>query len=232
MSVAMITTYTDNLKELVELTWYKNKKLYCEKHDYKYHLLDSTERFDDNDNFQYDKLGYLPKEYYGHVYTKVNGIQKLLYNYPEYSWLMWCDADTLITNFNTKIESFLDDKYHFIIASVFNGINAGIFCIRNSKEGRAYIDNMLRYRSYFMHEQDFIIKTLDMYKNIIKIVPQKTFNSFCFSDGLHTDAPSSKDTFGLEGQWAPGDFLMHWPGSTTDRRIELAKKYLDKVMNT
>lgn len=230
MSIAVVTTYTDNLKQLAEITWFNNKKLYCKKHGYATHVLDSTIPIDYHDNFQYDKLGYLPKEYFGHVYVKISGIQKLLHEHPEYSWLMWCDIDTLITNFNIKIESFIDDNYDFIIASVFNGINAGVFCIRNSEKGKEYIDNMMKYRSYFMHEQDFIIKTYNMYEKIIKIVPQKTFNSFCFSDGLHKDATSSKDTFDMEGQWEPGDFLMHWPGSTTEERIKLAKKYINKVI--
>lgn len=227
MKIAIITSHTSELETLAELTWDKNKKLYCEKHGYGGHVIDNIIPSNISDNYQYDALGYLPKSYRGVVYTKVKGIKDILSNYD---WVMWCDTDTLITNFNIRIESFLDNQYHFVIAKVFNGVNAGVLCVRNSELGKKYIEDMFNYRSYFLHEQDFIIKTADIYKNTIKYVPQKTFNSFCFSDGLHTDAPSTKDAFGLEGQWTPGDFIMHWPGTNTEQRLSLAKKYLNKVI--
>lgn len=230
MKIAMVSSYTDNLEELIQLTWYKNKKLYCEKHNYDYWLLTREDIIDNNNNYICDKLTYLPKTYFGMVYTKVKGLNNILHEHPEYDWLIWCDADTLITNFNIKIESFLDDNYHFIVSTDLNGINAGVFCIRNSQQGRKYINDMLEYRNYFIHEQDFIIKTHDVFKSIIKIVPQKTFNSYCFSDNIYKEVKNTKDSLGEEGQWSPGDFLMHWAGTDTQQRLQLANKYIKEVI--
>lgn len=233
MTIAMVSLYTNKYKKLQELTWDKNKKLYCEKYNYKAYLLDTnTATVDPNNNYIYDKLGYLDPETYGVSYIKVVGLQKIMHDNPDHEWLMWCDGDTLITNFNIKIESFLDDNYHFISGTAFNGICAGVFCIRNSDLGRKYINTMVYYKNHFMHEQDFMIKTYDMFKDIIKLASPKTFNSLCFSEGIHTDIYSfeNKDNLILEGQWTPEDFLMHWPGASIEKKIELAKKYLEQVI--
>lgn len=238
MTIAMVSLYTNKYKKLQELTWDKNKKLYCEKYNYKAYLLDTnTATVDPNNNYIYDKLGYLDPETYGVSYIKVVGLQKIMHDNPDHEWLMWCDGDALITNFNIKIESFLDDNYHFIISPDINSISAGIFCIRNSDLGRKYINTMVYYKNHFMHEQDFMIKTYDMFKDFIKIVPMRTFNSYCFSDypiyGKY-DNPTTKDGLGYSGQWEPGDFIMHWTsghsGIGLKKRLALAEKYLPQVI--
>ena len=38
------------------------------------------------------------------------------------------------------------------------------------------------------------------------------------------------DLLGNDGQWQPGDFLIHWPGISLERRLNLAQLMLPQVI--
>ena len=212
MKIALISLNSAEYAPLADLTFYKNKMLYCQKYGYDY-----INRTDGLTNL---KIGYV----------KIFVIKQIL-DKMEHDWLYWCGCDTLITNFNKKLEDFCDDKYHFIVAVDCNALNADSFFIRNSPEGRNYINTLLsRMPTYISHpwcEQQAMIDSIDEFQDIINIVPQKLINAYDYS--LYPDRPNELDVNGNNGAWSPGDFLIHWPGITLPKRLELARKYLALV---
>lgn len=62
---------------------------------------------------------------------------------------MWVDTDTVIMNFETRLESFLDERYDLIISKDFRGLNNGVFFIKNSNWSANLLERwwQLRYNS-------------------------------------------------------------------------------------
>ena len=216
MVMAVVTMNDGGYDYLTPLTWDQNGLLYCEQWEYPYVVIDD--------------FGGLPPGF-----AKVDNMLAICKENPEVEWILWKDADGLITNFSTKIEDIVDNNYHVMITTWWNGINNGMMLVRNSEQGRAYLEMIMsklpEYRDHPCVEQQVMIDTFEEWKHIIKVCPQRLFNAACFSDGAHRGAyTSTLDTLGTDGQWQPGDWIMHWPGQDPYMRIQLAKKYLRQVI--
>lgn len=218
MNFAIISLHTSNFQPLADLTWNQNKVLYADKQGYGYACK--------TDGFYNVGLGF----------EKIWFINDMLNAYPEIDWFWWTGCDTLVTNMTTGLESKVNSNYHFIISTDCNGINADSFLIRNSPEGRDYIKMIMSkqpdYKDHGWAEQQVIIDTLDNYKNIIKIVPQREINAYNYS--LYPEcAPPEKqlDKLGFDGNWQQGDLLIHWPGTGLAHRIHLASYYMQQVIS-
>jgi hypothetical protein len=60
------------------------------------------------------------------------------------------------------------------------------------------------------------------YQSIVKITPQRFMNSYNYQFYHYTD---HRDKFGVNGNWEPGDWLIHWPALSLEDRIKLTKHY-------
>lgn len=214
MKYAIVTMYDGPYASLAEYTWTKNKVVYAEKHGYM-HIAKT-------DNFSGMNLGF----------EKIWFLDELMSNNPNLEWVWWTGCDTLITNMSIKIEDKIDDNYHLIVAGDCNSIiNADSFIIRNSPEGREYIKRVMQHQPEFNNhgwaEQQVMINLYEEYKDKIKILPQRQLNAYECS--IHPSQPTT-DTLGNDGDWKHGDYFIHWPATPLHMRIELAKKYLEKVV--
>ena len=203
--ICLASIHTSDMEPLAKLTWHKNKKLYCELKGY------SSELKEQNTPYSgFDKIVFLDA----------------LVNENKYDWILWCDCDTLITNFNKNIEDLFDENYHFFLTTDVNGINGGVFLFRTTQQGLSYFNhikekmhelaNQNQYR--FGEEQNAMIKTYQdlEFRNIIKILPQKSMNSYDY-DLYKYDRTSSIDKLGFQGHWEKGDFIINIPGFGPDR---------------
>ena len=213
MNIAVVSLNNQGYQPLADLTWDQNKALYAERHGYAYACK--------TDNFYNVNIGF----------EKIWFLRDMLEGYPDIEWIWWTGCDTLITNFTIKLEDIIDNNYHFIIATDCNDINADSFLIRNSPEGRAYIQMIIgQYPLYYNHnwaEQQVMIDTYEDNKDIIKIVPQKTFNSY---DCKLYPTQAAVDRHGNSSDWTKGDLLIHWPGTSLPHRMQLAQYYLTQVV--
>lgn len=129
MKNAITTLHTPwNYQELADLT-NPNKQRYCDKHGY-----DFVPHFT---NFDFDKY-YVdenrPKgmaNWHG-GFEKIGLVLRLLKS-GKYDWVFWLGTDTLITNFDIKIEDVTDNNYHFIIANDCNEWNSDSFLARSTQ---------------------------------------------------------------------------------------------------
>tara|TARA_Y100000310_G_scaffold249811_1_gene255946 strand:- start:212 stop:1012 length:801 start_codon:yes stop_codon:yes gene_type:complete len=149
-----------NYQELADLT-NPNKERYCAKHGYDFHP-----RFS---NLDYAKYRADPNRPMG-INNWHSGFQKIghvldLLKCGEYEWVFWLGCDTLITNFDIKIEDVADNDYHFIVANDCNEWNSDSFMVRSSEEGIAWMerldDSVDKYASHVWGEQQAMIDLRD-----------------------------------------------------------------------
>lgn len=193
------------------------KRKYCEKNGYAYHVRTDVKFTPD--------IGF----------EKIVMVLDLFEQHPEYEWVLFCECDAMVTNFDIKIEDRIDDRYHFIVATDVNEINAGVFLARNSEQGRAYLKFILeqrpKYQGNWQAEQAVIQDSYEDWKDTVLIVPQRVMNSFEYQYYQNYPKPVF-DIMGNFGTWEPGDWICHWPGlsSVQEFRIQLAQQMAKRVL--
>lgn len=224
---AVISMNNEDYKPLQELTWDKNKVPYCLKWGYSPLFFPIGERSESS------KQTEGSNQFFG--FGKIRNILNVL-QCSDYEWVLFSECDAMITNFGVSLESLVDNQFHVLLSSCFNTINAGNLMVRNTVEGCDYLkfilDSYPKYKTAGWAEQQCMIDSLSQFKSTVKVVPQRTFNSYDdFLYVLHKIG-DRRDKFGLSGEWQSGDFQVHWPGMNLDQRLELARKYADKVVNS
>lgn len=219
MKFAVCSIYDESYAELGDVTIGSNAKKYCDLHGY-----DLIVR---KDNF------VLPKNQIG--YEKVHLILETLAT-NKYEWIYWRGADTMITNLDIELRDLVSVYDFFIIGCDVHNLNADSFFIRNCKKSIQFFTEVLDNRHNYVDEQQAFHMLHAKYQ--FNVVPQKYLNSYDYSlylstepfnvNGPQQECAPGLDIFGQSGQWTPGDFLIHWPGISLTKRIELAKKLSQK----
>jgi hypothetical protein len=240
---ALISHHDDNYKSLGKITWEQNKLHYAKKHGYAVHC--RTDNFvtasNDKSMTGFEKI-YLAK--------------KVLDNHPKYKWIWWTGTDSMVTNMNIRIEDRIFNDCHFIISTDVNGINADSWLIRNSDEGHEFLRDVLTFETQCLNfwdtEQRAIAFTLGLpetgekawafqnrgdpihicekWKNKVRIVPQKYFNSYIYNF-YGSQYPDQRDRLGVNGNWSYGDWLVHWPGTSLQMRLQVAVDFQQVIVN-
>ena len=210
MTIAVTSIHDDNYSDMAEITWTNNKVPYCER--WGYDPIVKTTGFDPNVPIGFEKIILI----------------RDVLERRQHQWVYWCGCDTLITNWHIPLTQFTYDDAHFIIASDFNGLNADSFLVRNSPQGRNYIDMILQnlpaYRHNNLYEQGVMIDTYQQNRSVVKVIPQKSFNSYVYDMYRTKGARNNLDCLGFNGDWSVGDFLCHCPDHPKQVRIDLFKK--------
>lgn len=232
---AIISHNDSTYQPLADITWNQNKLPYALDHGYVYYNRTDGFRTGQNMMTGFEKI-YIARD--------------ILVMAPEIEWVWWTGTDTMITNRTVKIEDKIDNNYHFMICVDVNGINADSFLVRNSKQGLDFLDHVLSLESECMKfwdtEQRAIdyacgfpgtnepgwgfgetVKVCDQYQNVVRLLPQRYMNSFNYSLYHYTD---HRDKLGVNGNWQSGDWLIHWPGTNLQLRLQLASAYLKHVI--
>lgn len=212
-NIAVCQAWDKNYQPMADITWTHNKKLYCDYWGYPYHIK--------TDGFTFNVS-----------YEKIKLMLDTMTDHPEYDWVYWAGTDTLITNFYIKLETFIDDRYNIIIAKDINDINADCMLVKNTEESRKYLEYIWslapKYNSHSWWEQQAMIDNMDKFEHLFKFIPQKSFNSFLYKQ-LYAYYGSSIDKTGNDGQWEPGDFLLHIPGMSRDQKINVLNQFTGLV---
>ena len=220
--IIMATMHDSNYAELATETWENNKVKYAERHGYAY--VAKTDDF----------YGFPPG------FEKIQFLIDLLDTYADAEWIWWTGTDSMVTNFETKIE----DKIKFegidpkvIMSSDFNfDINCDSILVKNTPEAKAWLqeimDLMPRYADHQFKEQQAMLDIMDKYDDVVMIMPQHYMNSYEYK--MYEVPPwnytAAVDVNGHRGQWEPGDWLVHWPGTQPSERMELVKIYKDRII--
>lgn len=222
--IILATMHDAKYQELANETWENNKVKYAERHGYAYVAK--------TDNF----YGFPPG------FEKIQFLIDLLDTYPETEWIWWTGTDSMVTNFETKIEDKVnfEDKNiapHVIMSSDFNfDINCDSILVKNTPEAKKWLqeimDLMKTYGAHQFKEQQAMLDIMDAWDPWVLIMPQWYMNSYEYK--MYEVPPwnykDAVDVNGHRGQWEPGDWLVHWPGTQPNERLELVKIYKDRII--
>lgn len=215
VNLAIVSIFSGTSHEqLAQYTW-SNKEQYAAKHGYQ--AIPKTTNLSPN-QVHFDK--------FVHILEVMNAS-------PDIAWVWWLDNDAMITNFDFRVEDLIDNDYHVILAVDIASINTGSFLVRNSMQGRQWLEFLLSKKGEYKNdtkwfEQQAVIDFYPKFQGLFKIIPQREINSYDYTIyGL-----DSKDLLGYSGQWQPGDFVIHWPGLNNQVRIQLAQKFQTQIQDT
>jgi hypothetical protein len=201
-----------NYQDLADLTDLP-KREYCERHGYKFFVL--------KENKYSDIMGF----------NKIGFMLDLLNTNADIDWLLLTECDATITNVTIPMEEKIDNNYHVVIAVDRLNLNAGNILVRNSTEGRAYLqmimDSEPKYKDAGWAEQQVMIDTIDKYTDTVKIVEQRYMNSYIQAPYDYCDVRT--DIMGNSGEWQVGDWILHMPGLHKPVRIDVTKQILEHI---
>ena len=230
MRFVVVTLHTPDWQAFADITD-KNKKEYCDRHGYAFET--------QGDGPWHTDIGRGIMGDWG--FERGYRFLDMFKKYPECEWVLFSDCDALITNRTITLDRVVDNRFHVIVPADCNGTNCGNILIRNSEIGRAFCESMVAsrpaYRDNVMAENQWIqeMATATYWSKWIKVVPQRIMNSYDYT--LYTDLPP-KDVLGIDAQWKSGDFILHIVGGsarykkTTEQRMDIAKQYLEKVVDS
>lgn len=220
MRIAVLDCHQENYSEMAKRT-VPGKKKYCKLHGYDFIFY----KFEDLESYNFKELQRFP------TWGRVPGLTKFL---PEYHWILYLDTDTLIANFDTKIEDQIDDQFCVLVGAMpdfYTGepthLSTSAILIKNDKRSFDFLhfwwtQDQFDYRPYFspkpngatanyggmFYEQSAFHHIYDNtgFKSIIKVMPNCWFNS-------------------REVNYKEGDFLIHFASSRYSKMDRL-KKFL------
>ena len=240
MKCCILSMYTKEIKELGVVTVEYNKRKYCEKHGYDLDIRKDPETFRTKRDFGIAHFGY----------EKIAAILDVIRN-GDYSWIFWCGSDTMITNYNIKLEDLIDNQKHVIIPTDLWGLNTDCMLIKTSLESIDFLEKVYGTFHKFVDsngdnidtgvrlpdggarawaEQGAINDLKDEYEDIIKTVPQKTMNSYLYNMYPSPWHQRGLDCDGNNGTWSKGDFMLHLPGMPNDIRLNVVINMLREVI--
>lgn len=206
--IHVLTHYTSSFKEIADIT-VPVMNNYCKKHNYT-----SSVKWTQ----QYDKYDGLYK------------LSQIMEICSDGDIAMVCDVDTLITNFDIKIEDFIKDGKDFYVAQ---GWNMGVFIVRITPASIKLINHLFFWikEGRFNCEQDAFEFYMQMYllsdaTDIIDTVPHPCFNSYISKLYPEVPQPVTKE----QGEWFPGAFVLHLPALPLEQRINLMKEYSQYIV--
>jgi hypothetical protein len=151
----------------------------------------------------------------------------------EWDWIVHVDADVLITNFHIRLEEFMEPGTGIVISACEREsggrfLNDGVCLFENCMAVLNIVDRVVATEEgdRIFCGQDVLQQILDgrmgAGSSWIKVERQKAINAF-----LYEEYGMPKTTI---GQWTPGDFVLHLPGCSNQRRIEIFSEKLKEVI--
>lgn len=206
--VALLSVYTPDYKPLADLTFNKNKALYCAKYGYTGYNIECA----------LHKQGF----------TKFKAALNIL---DHHEWVWITGTDSMVTNFQKDVYEVLDlqnPAISFVGAYDANSFNADSVLIRNDVYGHTLLQAVESLYNTYDNEQHSTIVLLEQnqfWRDRAKFTYQWEMNSYLY--GLYTGYTPVDCVYGVRGEWQEGDLLIHWPGVSYGRRMLLAQEYID-----
>ncbi|KAI9732445.1 MAG: hypothetical protein M1834_001653 [Cirrosporium novae-zelandiae] len=189
-----------------------------------------------NENFGYP-MSLLRWGILDDVWTKPAYILSVILNEltkPEeerLQWLLWFDADTIITNPNIPLDIFLppdDFSYiHILLTNDWNGLNNGVFPIRVHSWSVELMSAVIAFKTYHpdvlltFRDQSALSEVLKEPRFLKQsmYLPQRWFNAY------QGEINETVHPF----QARRGDMLVHFPGLPRETRDERMGLWLDRA---
>ena len=200
MKVVVLTMYSKEYAEIAALTL-PNMAEYADRHGYNWEVM----YLENGEKWPYKKHEMIAA----------------LFNYG-FDVIWYRDIDAIITNINTPITSFIDDAHSLFLTKDFNEINGGSLVIKNTMRGKLLNGEILYHKDNFENEQNCInhLMGYPYFSEDTKLLPHPSINSYDYS--LYKECSSHVGKPEL-GDWEEGHLLLHVPGLSLDKRLEVLR---------
>lgn len=198
MKVVVCTEYSPSYQEIADITLPVMEE-YCQKHRYGFEAL----KIPDND------FAYRKHDYFSYLLS------------TDIDVIFYIDVDCLITNYNYRVEDFIDDDHDFFITKDANEVNGGSMILKNTGRGRWINELILSKRGLYENEQNVINAFIHspQFNQFIKILTHPSINSYRYD--FYQEFPNVRGR--EEGHWHPGDFILHVPALELSKRAAILK---------
>ncbi len=208
LKIAVTTFYSPNYESLAALTIPPLQK-WCDLHGYYLNI---------------NKINDGTK----HHFIKTVDARELL-NF--YDIVFAIENDILLTNMRINIEDYVSNPAkHFYLTHDVNGANTGTFIACSSEACKQLLDILNNSRGNFGDEQNFF-ETTDI--NIVQQLPHPSINSIPYKyyhNYGYIKYNGELEPTHEQGNWQVGDFTMHLPGMTLERRCEIFANHLKDII--
>ena len=226
----LLVVYDHNFSAISNITLDKNKKLYAQRHGYE----------------------IFEKTTWTSHFSRIHSVLEVFENNPCLEWLWYTDTDVLITNFKTSIQEKTTQALDLVISTDVNGINTGSMLFRNSANTKKLLHELLNledqalqhwdseqwalnqlfgfpgtHHPHYPRGQD--LKIPSPWDTIAGIVPQRVLNSYDYNLYPYVPKPPL-DKLLTDGSWAPGDWVVHFPGVSESEKINLCNSWQSKIL--
>lgn len=226
--ILLVSSYPREWAELAKITC-KSHKAYADLRGYDYHA-DCSNKEDEMSDWHTGQK----------VRMGIRGFIKfelILYFLKDYEWVVWLDADLLITNPAVTIESFVQNVPHGIVTGYdFNGTHTTVIMARNHPQVRKFFHacNTIGRRLWLndpWHEMTSL-KHFAQQPPYIGLVGYRSAKELCSI--LADEYVQHGNPLSVSGEykWEPGDFALHLSALSTEKRIEFAREYAEKTKET
>ncbi len=164
----------------------------------------NKQRYADRRGYDFLCVDYVRDSNRSASWNKILWLEKLL---PEYDWVFWTDADSLIMNGEIRLEDVIGDSSHdLIFTKDENGLNAGQFLIRNCCWSLWLLDSIWDQTQFLDHpwsEQAalmYVLREMSEAHRIehVRFLPSKNVMN-AYVNHYRSD-------------YQPGDFIVHFVG--------------------
>jgi len=162
-------------------------------------------------------------------WSKILVVQHYL---KHFKWVMWVDADAFVMNLKSPA-ALMDDTVDMIAARDHNGLNSGVFLIRQSRLAFEFLktvwDSYPRHRGSPLFEQTALEEAALNLRGIFKL----KFVSPC---AINTYMPHQDMIVPPQNLFRPGCFILHAAGLVPFEKLKMAKYFaipsLDRFLGT
>ena len=142
----------------------------------------------------------------------------LLQVLEKYDFVWVLDLDTLITNPEIPFTKFVDNYHDVFMCIDLHGLNAGSWIARRTDITRIFINNVIS--NFDAPEEQTVMKRfIDKGDVILRVLPHPSINSYMYE--LYKDLHGEITIDNSSGQWCETDLLLHLPGLSLEKRIEI-----------
>jgi hypothetical protein len=145
-------------------------------------------------------------------WSKLLLVEHYLARTPSCEWVMWIDADAVVTNPAQKVEDLIDQEVDFLAAEDLppSPINLGVFLVRNCPAALDLLRRAYAKVQYIHHpwwEQPAVAEALRESGARLRsrVVSRRLFNSFA-------------------GEHQEGDFILHFAGCPREMKLAGLRK--------
>lgn len=205
MKIAILILYTESWQSMADIV-VPNAQEYSDRHGYKLIVQKWPEPM--MSNFGYNKLEQI----------------QAIFEHEESDVVMSMDLDAMITNHGIRVEDFIENDFDVYLTSDYNGLNCGVFIIKKSGYSNWLIDRVLEFRGKpkMYCEQDGIREFIKTFPppatSRIKMIEQTKLNAYLYE--MYPEIPLQSHE---QGNWNPGDFIIHLPGLGYETRLAFLK---------